>query len=62
MKKKRGFACMTPERLREIAAMGGRAAHKEGVAYVFTSETAKIAGAKGGRISKGGKGKNYKEL
>lgn len=46
---KRGFAAMTPERRREIAAMGGKAAHENGVAHCFTSEAAKVAGSKGGK-------------
>lgn len=46
---RRGFAVMTPERRREIAAMGGRAAHEKGTAHCFTTETAKVAGSKGGK-------------
>ena len=45
-KRKRGFAAMTPEQHREIASMGGRAAHQKGTAYEFTSETARVAGRK----------------
>lgn len=45
---KRGFAAMTKERQREISSMGGRAAHAQGKAHVFTSEEARIAGRKGG--------------
>lgn len=47
---RRGFASMSPERRREIAARGGRAAHKEGTAHEFTSEEARRAGKKGGQI------------
>lgn len=46
-KKRGGFASMDPERRREIASLGGRAAHKKGVAYTFTSEAAREAGKKG---------------
>lgn len=48
-KQKRGFACVAPERLREIAGKGGRAAHAKGTAHRFTSEEARAAGAKGGQ-------------
>lgn len=47
-KQKRGFAMMTAERQREIASKGGKSAHAQGKAHQFTSETARIAGAKGG--------------
>lgn len=45
---KRGFAGMTKEKQREIAAKGGRAAHKQGTAHEWDSEAARIAGRKGG--------------
>lgn len=45
---KRGFAAMSKERQKEISSMGGRAAHAQGKAHVFTSEEARIAGRKGG--------------
>lgn len=41
----RGFASMDPERQREIAAEGGRAAHATGNAHEFTSEEARKAGS-----------------
>jgi uncharacterized protein len=44
----RGFASMDPQRQREIASAGGRAAHALGVAHEFTSEEARAAGRKGG--------------
>ncbi len=47
----RGFASMDPQRQREIAAQGGRAAHQSGNAHQFTSEEARVAGAKGGRAA-----------
>ena len=45
----RGFASMDPKRQREIASMGGRAAHRSGNAHEFTSEEAREAGRKGGQ-------------
>jgi general stress protein YciG len=48
-KSTRGFASMNPERQREIARKGGRAAHEKGTAHEFTSEEARIAGRKGGQ-------------
>lgn len=42
----RGFASMDPQRQREIASMGGRAAHASGNAHEFTSEEARAAGAR----------------
>ena len=44
----RGFASMDPERQREIASEGGRAAHEQGTAHEFDSEEARAAGRKGG--------------
>lgn len=40
----RGFASMDPERQREIASEGGKAAHESGNAHEFTSEEAREAG------------------
>jgi uncharacterized protein len=34
----RGFAGMDEERRREVARMGGRAAHQKGTAHEFSSE------------------------
>lgn len=44
----RGFAGMSDQRQREIAAAGGRAAHKRGTAHEFSSSEARRAGHKGG--------------
>lgn len=41
---KRGFASMDPQRQREIASQGGRAAHASGNAHEFTPEEAREAG------------------
>lgn len=51
---RRGFASMDPQRQREIASAGGRAAHKQGVAHEWSSEEARQAGRKGGQNSHGG--------
>ena len=45
-KSNRGFASMDPQRQREIASLGGRAAHQSGHAHEFTSEEARAAGKK----------------
>jgi general stress protein YciG len=50
----RGFASMDPERQREIASMGGKAAHEKGTAHEFDSQEAAEAGRKGGKASHGG--------
>lgn len=47
-KGQRGFASMEPEKQREIASKGGKAAHEKGTAHEFTSEEAREAGRKGG--------------
>jgi hypothetical protein len=39
---------MDPEKQREIARKGGRAAHAKGTAHEFTSDEARNAGRKGG--------------
>ena len=50
-KSERGFAAMDPERQRQIAREGGKAAHQSGNAHEFTSEEAREAGRKGGQSS-----------
>ena len=59
----RGFASMDPQRQREIASEGGRAAHASGNAHEFTSEEARRAGSMshkndGNQQSGGGRGGN----
>ena len=44
----RGFASMDPEKQREIASEGGKAAHEKGTAHEFDSAEARAAGRKGG--------------
>jgi len=52
----RGFAAMDPQRQREIASLGGRAAHQSGHAHEFTSEEARVAGRKRHAGGSGGAG------
>jgi uncharacterized protein len=61
-KERRGFASMSPEKQREIASKGGRAAHQKGTAHEWTSEEARSAGRKGGQISRGGRGRLIEPL
>lgn len=56
-KERRGFASMSAEKQREIASKGGRAAHMKGTAHEWTSDEARAAGRKGGRASRGGRGR-----
>ena len=42
---------MSPEKQREIASKGGKAAHAKGTAHQFTTEEARTAGKKGGQAS-----------
>ncbi len=52
-KARKGFACLTPERRREIARKGGASvpAHKR--SFSKDHALAAIAGSKGGTISRG---------
>jgi len=50
----RGFASMDPQKQREIASAGGRAAHRQGVAHEWSTDEAREAGRKGGQHSHGG--------
>jgi len=43
---------MDPQKQREIASKGGKAAHQKGTAHEFTREEARIAGRKGGAASR----------
>jgi general stress protein YciG len=51
MSGKQGFASMDPEKRRRIASLGGKTAQAKGNSHKFTSEGAREAGRKGGRIS-----------
>lgn len=50
MPARRGFACISPERRREIASKGGKKAHARGTAHRWTPEEARAAGKKGGAL------------
>lgn len=50
-RSRRGFAAMSPERQREIASKGGRAAHAKGTAHQFSPDEARVAGRKGGQAA-----------
>lgn len=50
--EKRGFASLSPEKRREIAAKGGLKAQSLGTAHRWTKEQAQAAGKAGG-LSKG---------
>ena len=47
VKSDRGFASMNPDKQREIASKGGKAAHAKGTAYEWSREQAREAGRKG---------------
>jgi general stress protein YciG len=51
-KPKRGFAAMSQTQRSEIASMGGRTAHKMGLAHRFSPEEAAEAGRKGAAARK----------
>ena len=46
--ERRGFAGMDPQKQRDIARKGGKAAHEKGTAHEFTPDEAREAGRKGG--------------
>jgi hypothetical protein len=52
VKRQRGFFLLSPEKRKEIASMGGKAAHKHGTAHQWNSKEAAIAGQIGGKASK----------
>jgi general stress protein YciG len=53
---------MSPEKQREIASKGGRAAHEKGTAHEWTADEARSAGRKGGQVSRGGRGRLIEPL
>jgi uncharacterized protein len=59
MKQRKGFAVMSSEQRKAIASKGGKAAHAQGTAHQWTKEEATKAGSKGGKISKGGRGRHW---
>lgn len=56
-KSRRGFGAMDPERVREIARIGGAAQKPENRSFSRNRELAASAGRKGGEASRGGKPK-----
>ena len=46
-----GFASMDPQKQREIASQGGKAAHAKGTAHEWSSKEAREAGSKGGKAA-----------
>jgi hypothetical protein len=53
IKAKRGFAAMSPERQREFARRGGKAAQAKGTGHRWDGEEAKRVGRIGGMRGKG---------
>ncbi len=62
MKGKQGFASMHPDKVRELASQGGKAAHAKGTAHQWNSEEAAAAGRKGGVVARGGRGKTNESV
>jgi general stress protein YciG len=60
-KKKRGFANLSPEARRDVAAKGGKTAHALGKAHRWTPEEASLAGKKSG-VTNSAKPDYMKEL
>jgi hypothetical protein len=46
---RKGFGAMAATKQREIASLGGRAAHEHGTAHEWTPDEAREAGRKGGK-------------
>jgi len=55
--QRRGFARLSADQRRAVAKKGGQRAHEEGKAHEWTREEAQAAGAKGGAVSRGGRGR-----
>jgi len=53
-KSRRGFASMTPEKRRAIAAKGGASVPGEKRSFAKNRDLAATAGSKGGEASRGG--------
>lgn len=48
----RGFSAMSPERIKEVAASGGRKAHQLGRGHQWNAQEAREAGRKGGSVKR----------
>ncbi len=57
VKRKRGFASMSPEKQREIASKGGKASHASGRGHQWDKHAASVAGRKGGEAMRRKHGK-----
>jgi general stress protein YciG len=57
-RSRRGFAAMDPDKQLEIARKGGTASQLSGKGHQFTSDEARLAGQKGGRVSRRGPSKS----
>lgn len=55
-KSRRGFACWPREKLLATCSAGGKESHRRGTGYEWDRESARKAGAKGGAVSRGGRG------
>jgi general stress protein YciG len=53
-KSRRGFASMSPEKRREIAAKGGASVPSDKRSFAQNRDLAAAAGRKGGSVSRGG--------
>lgn len=51
IRKRRGFALMTPDRLKVVSRAGGKRAQAIGRGHQFSAEEAREAGRKGGLAS-----------
>jgi len=61
VKKKRGFAAMSPEKRAAISALGGKRAQELGVAHRYTSDEATLAGKAGGSAPHVSRGRGKSE-
>lgn len=57
--RRRGFAAMDRDKLREIARRGAAASRANGTAHRFTAEEARAAGRKGGSAPHRVRGRSY---
>lgn len=54
----RGFASFSPAKRTAVARKGGLEVQARGTGYQFDSKTGKLAGKKGGALSRGGRGRH----
>lgn len=58
-KQKKGFALFDPDKLKALASKAGKKAQANGRAHKFNSQTAKVAGRKGGQAIAAKMGSDY---